>query len=175
MRPVRRVLVLVLAVVALAFGTALPASAVGADYPWRTDTTWSADRYGFTKRQCVSFTAWRLAQRGTVLNNRTQGWGNAHYWDDAAYRLRQGRGFKPAVGAVAHWNAYESSPYYSAGSSVPNGRMRSGSLGHVAFVQRVYADGSVLIAQYNGSGTRTYSTARVKAPRYLYIGMATPR
>ena len=171
-RPVRRVLVLVLAVLAVALGTAVPASAAGDDYPWRTDQSWSADRYGFTKRQCVSFVAWRLAQRGTVLDNRTQGWGNAHHWDDAAYRMRHGRGYRPVVGAIAHWNANESSPYYSSGSSVANGTMRSGSYGHVAYVQRVYADGSVAISHYNGDGNRSYSTARVKAPRYLYVGLA---
>ena len=174
-RPVRRVLVLVLAVLALALGTAVPASAAGDDYPWRTDETWSADRYGFTKRQCVSFVAWRMAQRRAPISNYTQRWGSALNWDDAAYHLRHGRGFKPVVGAIAHWNPNEASPYYGPGSSVANGTMRSGSLGHVAYVQGVYADGSVAISHYNGNGTRRYSTARVKAPRYLYVGVAAPR
>ena len=175
MRPVRRLLVLVMSVLALALTTATPASAAGNDYPWRTDSTWSADPYGFTKRQCTSFVAWRLAQRGTVLRNATQGWGNAHYWDDAAYRLRLGRGFKPVVGAIAHWNANERSAYYSPGSRVANGTWTAGRLGHVAYVQGVYPDGSVLVSHYNSGGSRSYSTARVKAPRYLYVGIPTPR
>ena len=41
--------------------------------------------------------------------------------------------------------------------------------------QRVHADGSATVAHYNGTGTRTYSTARVKAPRYLYVGVRAPR
>jgi surface antigen len=38
-------------------------------------------------------------------------------------------------------------------------------------VTHVYSDGSVQIEQYNMSGTRSYSTMRVKAPRYLYDGV----
>ena len=30
-------------------------------------------------------------------------------------------------------------------------------------------DGSVQVAQYNGTGDRAYSTMRVRAPRYLYL------
>ncbi len=174
MRPVRRLLVLVLTVLALAVGTVGPAAAAGDDYPWRTDTTWGADPYGFTKRQCTSFVAWRLAQRGTVLNNAKQGWRDAHYWDDAAYKLRYGRGYKPVVGAIAHWNPSEASAYYSSGSTVANGTFRSGTIGHVAYVQGVYSDGSVSVSQYNMNGSRTYSTMRVKAPRFLYVGIPTP-
>jgi surface antigen len=174
-RPVRRVLVLVLSALALVLGTVGPATAAGDDYPWRTDTTGSADRFGFTKRQCTSFAAWRLAQRGTVLSNAAQGWGDAHYWDDAAYRLRHGRGFTPVVGAVAHWNPSEASPYYGSGSPVANGTFRSGAKGHVASVQSVHGDGSVTVSQYNVNGSRAYSTMRVRAPRFLYVGIPTPR
>ena len=165
----RRLLVLVLSVLALSLTTAAPASAAGDDYPWRSDQTWTADWYGFTKRQCTSFAAWRLAQRGTPIRNATQRWGSAHNWDDAAYRLRHGRGYKPVVGAIAHWNAGEAGRYYSPGSTVANGSFRAGSAGHVAYVQSVHADGSVTVAQYNMYGSRSYSTMRVKAPRYLYI------
>ena len=34
---------------------------------------------------------------------------------------------------------------------------------------KVYSDGSVQVAQYNGDGSRSYSTMRVKAPRYLRL------
>lgn len=174
MRLLRALLVLALSVLTLTLGTISPAAAAGDDYPWRTDSTWSADPYGFTKRQCTSFVAWRLAQRSTVINNARQGWGNAHYWDDTAYRLRYGRGHKPVARAIAQWNANEASAFYGSGSTVPNGTFRAGSLGHVAYVQGVYSDGSVLVSQYNKGGTRAYSTMRVKAPRYLYVGIPTP-
>ena len=52
--------------------------------------------------------------------------------------------------------------------------MRAGSYGHVAYVEAVYADGSVRLAQYNMYGNRSYSLMRAKAPRYLYLGIATP-
>ncbi len=175
MRTARRLLVLLTAVLALGGVMALPAGAVGDDYPWRLDTSWSADRWGFTKRQCVSFVAWRMAQRSHPLNNGAQRWGSAANWDDTARRLGYGIGSKPVPGSIAQWNAGEASPYYAAGSSVVNGTMRAGAYGHVGYVQGVYSDGSVSVAQYNMNGNRSYSTARVKAPRYLYVSVATPR
>jgi surface antigen len=139
------------------------------DYPYRGARQGTSDRWGFTTRQCVSFVAWRLAQRGAALDNRTQGWGNASHWDDTA----RSRGYRvttrPVAGAVAQWNAWERSPYYSAGSSRPNGLMVAGSAGHVAFVRRVFADGSVEVEHYNSRGDRRYAVTRVRAPRYLRL------
>lgn len=175
MRLCRRLLVVLLAAAALLALTVSPASAAGDDYPWRTDTTQSADRWGFTKRQCVSFVAWRMAQRNHPLNNGTQRWGSALSWDDTARRLGYGIGTKPVAGSIAHWNAGERAQWYANGSTVPNGTMSAGSYGHVAYVQGVYSDGSVSVAQYNMSGNRAYSTARIKAPRYLYVSVTAPR
>ena len=142
-------------------------SARGDDYPWRTDTTNYVDDWGFTRRQCVSFAAFRLAQRGQALDNRTQHWGSALTWDDTAAGQGVAVSGKPRVGAIAQWNAGESSPAYVKGSSTPNAHFAAGSYGHVAYVAGVYADGSVLVEQYNGDGGRSYSTLRLKAPRYL--------
>jgi len=36
-------------------------------------------------------------------------------------------------------------------------------------VLSVYSDGSVLVEQYNLYGDESYSTMRVKAPRYLHL------
>ena len=175
MRALRRLLVLLTAVLAFSTVAVSPAAAVGDDYPWRTDTSWSADRWGFTKRQCVSFVAWRMAQRGHPLNNATQRWGSAANWDDAARRLGYGIGTKPVPGSIAHWNPFERAAWYANGSRTPNGWIKAGGYGHVGYVQGVYPDGSVSVAQYNLSGTRSYSTMRVRAPRYLYVSVATPR
>lgn len=175
MRLLPRALVLLTACATLLVGSALPAAAAGDDYPWRTDASRSSDPYGFTKRQCVSFVAWRTAQRGHVLHNPGQRWGNAEDWDNAARRLRVGIGPRAVVGAVAHWNEAESSPLYSTRTAQHAGRMRAGAYGHVAYVEQVHADGSVTISHYNGDGRRTYSVARVRAPRYLYVGIAGPR
>lgn len=139
------------------------------DYPYRTATTNSYDDWGFTKRQCVSFAAWRLAQAGRALDNRADGWGSASNWDDTARRLGKAVTTRPAVGTVAHWQAGETSAYYGPGSSTANGRYAAGSYGHVGWVTHVFADGSVQVEAYNGSGDRSWSTMRVKAPRFLRL------
>ena len=169
MRSFRHALLLLLSVLALHLSVAAPAVARD-DYPWRRAT--ATDAFGFTARQCVSFVAWRLAQRGTPIHNR-QGWGDAGHWDEAARRLGHGVGSRPVVGAVAHWDAGERSALHTGGSSL-RGTMWAGAYGHVAWVQHVHTDGSATVAQYNGAGSQSYSTARVKAPRYLYVGVQAP-
>ena len=172
MRAVRRALVLLLTVPALHLSVTTPASA-GDDYPWRLSRASTSDAYGFSTRECVSFVAWRLAQRGTPIDNGRQSWGDAQEWDDAARRLGHRTGSRPVVGAVAHWEAHERSPFHSGGRRL-RGTMVAGPAGHVAWVQHVHTDGSVTVAHYNGTGTRTFSTSRVKAPRYLYVGVRAP-
>ena len=145
---------------------ASPADASGDDYPYRTATTNTADKWGFTKRQCVSFAAWELAQHGHAISNRS-GWGSAYHWDETARALHKTVTTRPKGGAIAQWNAGESSTYYAANGA--KGTVRAGTYGHVAVVLGVYPDGSVKVEQYNMFGTRSYSTMRVRAPRYLYI------
>ena len=177
--PLRVVVLAALAALLAVLAPARPAAAATDDYPWRSDTTNSNDSFGFTKRQCVSYAAWRLYKAGhrisnrTVKDGRTYYWGNAYQWDSTAAALGKpirtyGRYGKsaPRVGSVAHWNAGETSKYYGNGWV---GTYKAGSYGHVAWVAAVYSDGSVLVRQYNGSGTRSYSTMRVKAPRYLVL------
>ena len=171
MRLLRRALVLLLTVPAVSLSAAAPATA-GDDYPWRLSGGASADAYGFTTRQCVSFVAWRLAQRGTPIDN-AQGWGDARTWDDAARRLGHGVGSRPVVGAVAQWDAGEHGPLYTGGARL-SGTMHAGAYGHVAWVQHVHSDGSATVAHYNGTGSGTFSTSRVEAPRYLYVGVQPP-
>ena len=174
MRVTSRLLLVLTSLLAL-LALSTPAQAATDAYPYRSDTTRSSDPWGFTKRQCVSYVAWRLAQRGAPISNAAQQWGNAANWDEASRRLRVGIGARPVVGAVAHWNAYEASAYYGPGSTRPNGTMRAGGYGHVGYVQGVHSDGSAVVAHYNMSGDRAYSLVRVKAPRYLYLAVAGPR
>jgi surface antigen len=130
-------------------------------YPWATDTSGGHDTWGFTTRQCVSYVAWRLSRVGRPVYAR-QGWGSASGWDEVARRRGATVTTRPSVGSVAQWNAGES-------SRVPHGTFTAGSYGHVAWVTAVYSDGSVQVAQYNGTGTRTYSSMRVFAPRFLRL------
>ena len=117
-------------------------------------------------RQCVSFAAWRLARHGHTITT-SQGWGSALSWDETARRRGVSVTSQARVGAVAQWNAGESSPVYGGGSGTPNGTFAAGGRGHVGWVKAVYADGSALVEQYNLSDNGTYSVMRVKAPRYL--------
>ena len=172
MRPARRLL----AVATLVTGLSAPAVAAAPlalaadDYPYRADISWSADPYGFTKRQCVSFAAVRLAQHRHAINN-AQHWGSAYHWGDAARAQGITVSTRPVVGAIAQWNADERSSYFANGSRTVNGWVQAGGFGHVAYVSAVYGDGSVAVEQYNMNGARSYSTMHVKAPRYLYVGV----
>lgn len=159
----------VLTVLVLSLGLLLhtvPARAYTDDYPWRTATTNSNDAFGFTERQCVSYAAWRLYKAGHRISNSGGHWGNAYHWDDAARALGKRVTPTPKVGAIAQWNAYERSPWYT---SAGVGTFRAGGYGHVAWVAYVYADHSVLVRQYNMNGNRSFSQMRVKAPRYIYV------
>ena len=172
MRPVRRLLAvatLVTGLIAPAIATA-PLALAADDYPYRSDTSWSADPYGFTKRQCVSFAAVRLAQHRHAISN-SQRWGNANHWDEAARAHGITVSTRPVVGAIAQWNSFERSGYYANGSRTVNGWVMAGGYGHVAYVSAVYGDGSVAVEQYNMNGARSYSRMHVKAPRYLYVGV----
>ena len=147
-----------------------PQPSGGDDYPYRDAATNAIDRWGFNERQCTSFVAWQLALHGRILDNGAQGWGSALTWDDAARRLGVTVSITPSVGAVAQWGAGESSAYYSPGSSSADGRFTASGYGHVAWVRSVYADGSVLVEQYNLGEGRSYSVMHVRAPRFLRLG-----
>jgi surface antigen len=146
-----------------------PVRTVSDSYPYASDTTGASDEWGFTKRQCVSYVAWRLAGAGRPLDNATQHWNSALDWDDTARRLGYRVSSRPSVGAVAQWNAGERSSYWSPGATRSDGTYVAGSVGHVAWVVDVYDDGSVLVAQYNGTVDRGFSTMHVTAPRYLSL------
>ncbi len=145
---------------------AVPARAYTDDYAWKSDTTYANDPYGFTKRQCVSYAAWRLYRAGHRISNSRGHWGYAYHWDEAARNLGKRVTTTPKVGAIAQWNGYERSTYYTSGGT---GTMTASRYGHVAVVAYVYSDRSVLVRQYNVNGNRSFSQAHVRAPRYIYV------
>jgi surface antigen len=146
--------------------TTAPRTSTSTSYPWAGDTSGGNDPWGFTKRQCVSYVAWRLDRAGRSVST-SRGWGSASGWDDVARRKGITVSSRPTVGSVAQWNAGERSTAYVSGSA--SGSFVAGSYGHVAWVTKVYSDGSVQVAQYNGDGSRSYSTMHVRAPRYLRL------
>jgi surface antigen len=170
-RALRRLITVAATVLCLSTVLSSSAFAAGDDYAYRAYTSNASDRWGFTVRQCVSFVAWREAQAGHPVSNATQHWGSAYNWDNTARARGVWISSRPRVGAIAQWNENERSAWYANGSNVPNGTITAGGYGHVAWVRAVYADGSALIEQYNMFNSRSYSTMRVKAPRYLYYGV----
>ena len=118
----------------------------------------------------MSYVAWRLSTAGQPISNTRDGWGSALTWDSAARRLGFSVTGTPSVGAVAQWDAHESSAAYAPGASAPGGTFTAGGYGHVGYVTAIYPDGSVQVAQYNAQGDRAFSSLRLRAPRYLHVG-----
>ncbi|GIG62982.1 hypothetical protein Lfu02_73540 [Longispora fulva] len=100
---------------------------------------------GFAANNCTAFAAYRIASRLGVpsFSNSYGGvtWGNAGTWDDAAVRVGVRVDTTPTVGAIAVNDVH--------------------NLGHVAYVNAVYSDGSFDVEEYNwntplGYGTRSH-------------------
>ena len=116
------------------------------------------DPWGFLNRECVSFVAWRMNRdggAGSFTNGMRGGkWGNAEHWAANARTLGFRVDHTPSVGAIAQWGANDG----------------VGPWGHVAYVARVHANGTVLIEQYNQHLAGHYSTHdNIVAPRYIHV------
>jgi surface antigen len=146
-------------------------------YPWANDESWAPDAYGLTRRQCVSYAAWYINSHGTPFGYYTKGprgtaaFTDATTWDSAAYQAGFTVSTTPVVGSVAQWHAYESSSWTTPGRYYT---FTAGGAGHVGIVTAVYPDGSVDVAQYNLGDNRSFSVMHMKAPRYIYIPLASP-
>jgi surface antigen len=157
-------------------------------YPWADERDPQArDPWGFTKRQCTSYAAWYLNSHGVGVAARTRGprgvgvFADAAEWDRGAAVAGFVVSRRPIAGSLAQWRGLERSPRPRAGggddrtppSYTDDRRLTAGPHGHVAVVLHVLADGSALVAGYDGR-TRQPELARVLAPRYLYIGIRAP-
>jgi surface antigen len=127
-------------------------------YPWADvggDSWWwlgdyGSDPWGMGYRQCVSYTAWKVASSGRFMpTNWTNGRGNAGNWpnlnaEDRANGITVDR--TPHPGDVAIWS--------------------SGSYGHAAYVEEVYGNGTMLISQYNYDFDGRYSSMVLPSSRW---------
>ncbi len=144
-------------------------------YPWAGDQSGQPDSYGLTRRQCVSYAAWYLNAHGTPFGYNTKGpkataqFGNATDWDAAAIKAGFTVSKTPKVGAVAQWHSNEVSTWVSGNMYYT---FQAGQVGHVGVVTKVYADGSVDVAQYNLGDARNFSVDHMKAPRYIVVPIA---
>jgi surface antigen/regulator of replication initiation timing len=119
-------------------------------YPWAgvAFPNTSADPWGMYKRQCVSYTAWKVWKSGRHMPY-WGGHGNANQWDDNARAAGIPVDGNPRVGDVAVSNA--------------------GYYGHVMYVEAVYGDGTIYVSQYNANWGGTYSEARVGIGSLVFI------
>jgi len=106
------------------------------------------DTWGMYNRECVSYTAFRVAASGRRMPY-WGGVGNANQWDENARAEGIPVDGNPREGDVAQSNA--------------------GPYGHVMYVEYVYGDGTILISQYNASLDGRYSEKRISASGLNFI------
>ncbi len=119
-------------------------------YPWANVSfpNTVSDPWGMYKRQCVSYTAWKVWKSGRHMPF-WGGRGNANQWDDNARAAGIPVDGSPRVGDIAVSN--------------------SGYYGHVMYVEAVYDDGTIYVSQYNANWGGTYSEARVNIGSLVFI------
>lgn len=132
------------------FGNGIRNVADNSGYPWAgvAFPNTMADPWGMYKRQCVSYTAWKVANSGRDMPY-WGGRGNAKNWDDNARAAGIPVDTSPRVGDVAVSN--------------------TGTYGHVMYVEAVFGDGTIYVSQYNASWTGTYSEARIPIGSLVFI------
>jgi surface antigen len=131
---------------ALAIGS-LAAVAGTDDYPYPNDLIGQQDQWGFAKRYCTSFAAWRMQRDGHAISNSMQGpnggwtsFGNAFTWADNAASIGFQVIYAPTQASVAFWPA----SYHGASG-----------LGHVAYAETL--GGSVTtVEEYNWTHAFAY-------------------
>ena len=109
------------------------------------------DNWGMYNRECVSYTAWKVASTGRRMPY-WGGHGNANQWPASARADGIATGSAPAAGAVAI--------------------VMSGYYGHAMYVERVNSNGTIHVSQFNwmvnGQWGR-YSEMDISAYGLVYI------
>lgn len=106
------------------------------------------DSWGMYNRECVSYTAFRVAASGRYMPY-WGGIGNANQWDDNARAAGIPNDSNPRAGDVAISNA--------------------GTWGHAMYVESVNANGTINISQYNADFRGTYSTKTISPGGLVFI------
>jgi surface antigen len=123
--------------------------ACGGGYPdkWcRKPLDTVVDQWGMYNRECVSYTAYRVALSGRSM---PYGFGDANKWPDAAR---------------AHGIAVDVTPRVGDVAILPGGEH-----GHSMYIERVNPDGTVLVSQYNKNKTGTYSQENVATTGFVFV------
>jgi len=106
------------------------------------------DDWGMYNRECVSYTAFRVAASGRHMPY-WGGIGNANQWDDNARRAGIPVDSSPRPGDVAISN--------------------SGFYGHAMYVEAVNGDGTIFISQYNANLDGRFSTRTISPSGLVFI------
>ncbi len=109
------------------------------------------DSWGLYNRECVSYTAWKVASTGRFVPN-FNGHGNANQWEAyvGGYGIKSGS--TPVVGSVAV--------------------LYGGAYGHTMYVEAVSDDKSrITVSEYNYNWSGLYSKRSISSEglRYLYF------
>lgn len=127
-----------------------PQSISGDRYPWANAPfpNSMSDPWGMYKRQCVSYTAWKVAASGRHMPY-WGGSGNAKQWVGNAQRSGIPVDHSPRTGDVA--------------ISV------AGAYGHAMYVEAVNGDGTISVSQYNAHWDGRYSVGRRAAAGLFFL------
>lgn len=132
-------------------GSAPKGSQGGGGYPaaWANAPMDSlVDSWGMYNRECVSYTAWKVASTGRYMPY-WGGRGNAKQWPDNARAAGIPVDSNPKPGDVAI--------------------STRGTYGHSMYVEAVNGDGTVTVSQYNAAWDGNFSTAKVYAAGLQFI------
>lgn len=112
------------------------------------------DNWGLYNRECVSYTAWKVASTGRFVPH-FGGYGNANQWPSTTARYGIPNGSTPVAGSVAIWYV--------------------GAYGHSMYVEAVNGDGTITVSDYNnnadggGWGRYHYYTRSAAGLTYIYF------
>ncbi len=93
----------------------------------------------YSGHNCTNYVAYRMVRKGMPNRRPWSGYGNAAYW--GSY-LKGRTNRTPRVGAVAWWRA---------------NTFRSGSSGHVAYVEKVLSPDKIVVSQDSWGGTFSWA------------------
>lgn len=140
---------------------AVPAAG-GAPHLYPYESTTRIGPWGFATRHDTDYVAWRFFERDVPFSATMPGPNGtaARFGDPATWATHAaGLGFRvdnvARAGAIAQWNA---------------GEQGAGGAGHVAYVERVNPDGSVVVSEFDWDVDFGYSQRTlVRAPRYIHV------
>lgn len=127
--------------------------------------------------ECVEFAYGRAIERGLFQNQQGLGavlMGDAHTWDDriANSRYRDRLRTHPRINSIVVWEADLKFQWHEG--NLTHTETTDPIAGHVAFVEKVYPDGSFLISEGNHQSQPHIRLVKAKTPvakaaKFIYL------